>query len=314
MSSWVAGSLALDELWTVWPGSDRGHETPIKAALIPLWLCLACCAVAAGVLCQGLAASHPGTPTPEQTPWDHLAAWGTHRHTHKCTGTEGNATVARCTQTHAHTYRKPYCGLMRANTLSHTLTHTHSPTLADRLTPIPTYRAPLPDPSRGSPRVLHRGPVAPLRRVPNMSPPCRVPSSCPSPPCPRRVPMCPHSEAGSAAGSAAAAPWTAPAPPGWGRGSGLGVSRGGWGCPPGVTSETRCSIPLGAGDLASWVPGGARPHGCSWWGCLSPWEPPRRASSNVWGGCVRVQAHVQVLAHAFAHICASVTARERACH
>lgn len=159
------------------------------------WWALPGCAVAAGVLCWCSAVSHPGTLTPEQTPRDHLALWGTHRHTDTRTR-EGKSTAAWCTHTHSRTHlRTP-----------HPPTHTFTVPL----TLIPTYRAPLDEPARGSPWVLCMGSTFPA--CPPVSPPVSPP------PCP-----CP--EAGSGAGSAAAAPWTAPAP--------LGQGAPGGGCPRG---------------------------------------------------------------------------------
>lgn len=68
MPSRLPGALVLDELWPALPGSDRRHETLIKAASIPRqlrWQAALGYAVAAAALCQDLAISHPHTPTPE---------------------------------------------------------------------------------------------------------------------------------------------------------------------------------------------------------------------------------------------------------
>ena len=104
--SWLPGALVLDELWPALPGSDRRHETPIKAASIPLRLRLAGCAR----LCRGcrssvlglscLAPWHPYPRANTLGPSCSLGHTQTHSQTH--THTEGNPTAAWCVHTHTH--------------------------------------------------------------------------------------------------------------------------------------------------------------------------------------------------------------------
>lgn len=94
-----------------------------------------------------------------------------------------------------------------------------------------------------------------------------------SPLCPPHAQRCPRRpDAGSGAGSPAAAPWTAPAPPGWARRSGCPQRRplkqevlSPWGAEVGLSSWlhlTEVSVPMGAPCAASYVSVAARVCTC----------------------------------------------------
>jgi len=91
---WPPGALALNVLWPALLSSDKGHKTPIKAALITLQPRLASCAGVTGVL-SGLSCLapmqywHPHPSTQHKLPGCPLhsgtpaGTWTqTHRHRH----------------------------------------------------------------------------------------------------------------------------------------------------------------------------------------------------------------------------------------